>query len=188
MGHKFLIKQQNKEQELRIDVPQEKIDKFYQVFKYILYKTGGDPYLGKTKIFKLLYFIDFDFFEKYEKQLMGLKYIKQEFGPLPVVFDKAVENLKKQKEVEEIKRKVYTYDQVKYILTETAKIKIDLLSAEELQHINQEIERFKKYSAQEISSLSHKDLPWLNVDIGKELSYPAVFYRTKETSVRKYGF
>lgn len=187
MNDGFLINKQKKEQELRIDIPQEKINKFYQVFKYILYKARRDPYLEKEKIFKLLYFIDFDFFEKYEKQLMGLRYVKQEFGPLPIIFDKTIEVLKKSKEIEEIKRKIYSYDQTKYILTENSKIKLDLLSAEELEHINQELERFSKYSAQEISELSHKDLPWMNVDIGKELSYPAVFYRTKETSVREYN-
>jgi hypothetical protein len=41
-----------------------------------LRKVGGKPNEGMTVIYKRLYFIDFDYYEKYEYQLMGLVYVK----------------------------------------------------------------------------------------------------------------
>src|SRR3989344_770525 len=48
----------------RISVPQEKVDKFKQVLLYILSKVGGKPNIGQTVLYKLLYFVDFDYYEK----------------------------------------------------------------------------------------------------------------------------
>ena len=76
--------------ELRISIPQRNIEKFKQVLLYILQKVGAKPNIGETVIYKLLYFIDFDYYELYEEQLMGLKYIKNTYGPTPVDFAKLV--------------------------------------------------------------------------------------------------
>ncbi len=45
--------------------------KFKEVLLYILGKVGSLPNVGETVIYKLLYFIDFDYFEMYEEQLIG---------------------------------------------------------------------------------------------------------------------
>jgi transcriptional regulator with XRE-family HTH domain len=76
------IKKSEKKQEtgIRIDVPQERADKFRQVLLYILKKAGGKPNVGMTVLYKILYFIDFDYYEKYEEQLMGALSIKNNWG------------------------------------------------------------------------------------------------------------
>jgi hypothetical protein len=40
-----------------------------------------------------LYFIDLDYYEKYEEQIMGLKYMKTPVGPVPFGFEKTRETL-----------------------------------------------------------------------------------------------
>ncbi|MCX6717225.1 MAG: helix-turn-helix transcriptional regulator, partial [Candidatus Taylorbacteria bacterium] len=55
--------------ELRINVPQKNLEKFKEVLLYILSRVGGKPNVGETVLYKLLYFIDFDFYEKFEEQL-----------------------------------------------------------------------------------------------------------------------
>ncbi|MFA4889304.1 MAG: helix-turn-helix domain-containing protein, partial [Candidatus Omnitrophota bacterium] len=62
-------------EEIRINVPQKRLDKFKEVLIYILNKVGSKPNVGETVIYKLLYFIDFDFYEKYEEQLIGATYL-----------------------------------------------------------------------------------------------------------------
>ena len=42
----------------------------------ILYLAARVPDLTAKKLYCLLYFIDFDFYEKYERSLTGLTYIK----------------------------------------------------------------------------------------------------------------
>ena len=60
-------KEHPKENDLRIDIPIENIEKFKQVFLYILKKVGAKPNVGQTVLYKLLYFIDFDYYELFEK-------------------------------------------------------------------------------------------------------------------------
>jgi len=73
------INERKVENTLRISVPEDKIEKFLQVLLYILNKVGGKPNVGMTVLYKLLYFIDFDYYEKYKEQLMGLTYIKNHY-------------------------------------------------------------------------------------------------------------
>ena len=49
---------------IRINVPQKNLEKFKEVLLYILNKVGSKPNIGETVIYKLLYFVDFDFYEK----------------------------------------------------------------------------------------------------------------------------
>jgi transcriptional regulator with XRE-family HTH domain len=50
--------------------------KFKQAFLYLLTKSAGKPNVGKTVLNKLLYFADFNHYEKYWKSITGVDYIK----------------------------------------------------------------------------------------------------------------
>ena len=69
----------SKSSEMRISVPQENIAKFKEVLLYILEKIGARANIGEAVICKLLYFIDFDYYEKHEEQLIGATYIKNNY-------------------------------------------------------------------------------------------------------------
>ena len=98
---------QEAKDEIRISVPQEKAEKFEQTLLYILAKIGGKPNIGQTVLYKLLYFIDFDYYEKFEEQLIGAKYIKNHYGPTPVMFAKFIERLEKKKKIKKKQKKIF---------------------------------------------------------------------------------
>ncbi len=175
-----------KKHNIRISVPQEKAEKFKQVLLYVLAKIGGNPNIGKTVLYKILYFIDFDYYEKYEEQLIGARYIKNTYGPSPVMFEKIVEELQRDDKIEKIKSKFYDYEQSKYLINPSKKIDISVLSSQELNHINGEIDRLGNMTATEISGLSHSDTPWVVAEDREQLKYEHVFYRSPLTSVREY--
>lgn len=177
---------QKVENEIRISIPQEKVDKFRQVLLYILKKVGGKPNVGMTVLYKLLYFIDFDYYEKYEEQLMGLVYLKNHHGPTPLLFEKLIGNMVKTGEVEIIKSKFYQYPQVKYLVNPEVKPDLSILNGQEKDHIDWELQRLSDMTATQLSDLSHKDVPWVSADNGKTLDYESTFYRMPETSVRSY--
>ena len=52
-------------EDIRINVPVKNLEKFKEVLLYILNKVGSRPNIGESVIYKLLYFIDFDFYERY---------------------------------------------------------------------------------------------------------------------------
>ena len=178
-------KEHPKENDLRIDIPIENIEKFKQVFLYILKKVGAKPNVGQTVLYKLLYFIDFDYYELFETQLMGLRYIKNHYGPSPVAFAKLVKEMENDEELEIIKTKRFNHDMTKYLpLVEPD---LSLLSAKELAHIDKVLEKHSDKSAKELSEFSHKDIPWISADEQAPIEYEAVFYRNEDTSVREYN-
>lgn len=182
---KETINSDNKREEIRIDVPQNKADKFKEVLLYILSKVGAKPNVGLTVLYKLLYFIDFNYYEKYEEQLIGATYIKNHFGPTPIYFSKIIEDMKQKNEVEEVKSQYFLHDQKKYLPKRPADL--SKLSANELQTIDQVLSQLSDKTAKELSDYSHEDVPWKTAIEGKPIDYEAVFYRTDKYSVRDYG-
>ena len=92
-----MIKRLTKKKEsMEIRVNKEDAEKFKQVLLYILNKVGAKPNVGETVIHKLLYFIDFDYYEKYEENLMGATYIKNHHGPTSVSLVKIIEDMEKK--------------------------------------------------------------------------------------------
>lgn len=172
--------------EIRISIPQEKLDKFKQILLYLLKKVGGKPNIGMTAIYKLLYFIDFDYYEKHEEQLMGLKYIKNHFGPTPILFEKIIQEMMEDNQIERIKSKYYQHEQIKYLINPEVEPDLSILNGQEKEHIDWELQRLSDLNAKTLSDFSHKDVPWLSAQSGEPLEYEAVFYRTADTSVRDY--
>lgn len=171
-------------EDIRIDIPQENIEKFKQVFLYIINKIGSKPNVGQVVLYKLLYFIDFDYYELYEEQLMGLKYIKNDFGPTPVSFAKVIKQMEKDNMLEEVKTKRFDYSMTKYLPLVEADL--SSITAKEIKFIDEEIEKHGQKSATELTELSHKDIPWIGTKMKEIIPYEAVFYRNSDTSVRTY--
>jgi transcriptional regulator with XRE-family HTH domain len=178
------IKPKKEKQEMRISVPQENIVKFREVLLYILEKVGARPNIGETAIYKLLHFIDFDYYEKFEEQLIGARYIKNHFGPTPVAFKKIADQMIEKGEIEKIKSRYFQHEQKKYLPRRTADLKV--LSAQEIQHIDDVLNRLAWKNAKELSDYSHSDTPWQVHKAGEEISYESVFYRDDDHSIRNY--
>lgn len=181
---KGIKKIKEEKQEMRISVPQKNIKKFKEVLLYILEKVGARPNIGETAIYKLLYFIDFDYYEKFEEQLIGATYIKNHFGPTPVEFKKITDEMMEKGEIEKVKSRYFQHEQKKYLPRRGTNLKI--LSAQEIQHIDEVLGRLAWKNATELSEYSHSDTPWRVHKMGEEISYETVFYRDDDHSVRNY--
>jgi transcriptional regulator with XRE-family HTH domain len=176
---------QKENQEIRIHVPKKNLEKFKEVLLYILKKVGSKPNVGESVLYKLLYFIDFNFYEKYEEQLIGATYIKNNFGPTPKEFIKIVEMMERDEELVRVKDKYFEYPQRKYLPRRNPDLSI--LKAHELMIIDEVLAKLSDMNATEISEYSHNDVPWLTTIDGDIIQYESVFYRTAPHSVRSYS-
>lgn len=182
-----IIEEAKKEKQtpsIRINVPQKNLNKFKEVLIYILNKIGSKQNVGETLIYKLLYFIDFNFYEKYETQLIGATYIKNRYGPTPVEFKRITDEMIASEEIEKIKSEYYKYPQTKYLPLRRADLSI--LKAHEKEIIDNVLDKFSDMTAKEISEYSHNDVPWITTMNGMNIEYESVFYRTRPYSVREY--
>jgi transcriptional regulator with XRE-family HTH domain len=181
------FKSQGKTQttEERISVPKLQVNKFKNVLLYILEKCAGKPNVGETVLYKLLYFVDFNYYELYEEHLTGAKYRKLPYGPVPQKLDIIINQMIDEGQLQRLKTDYYGLQQTRYLPL----IKADLqeLKASEKEVIDRVIDQMSDWSAAAISNYSHRDLPWEVTDEGKYISYELAFYREAPFSVRNYG-
>lgn len=170
--------------QIRINIPQKNINKFREVLLYILNKVGSKPNVGETVLYKILYFIDFDFYEKYEEQLIGATYIKNNYGPTPVEFKKIVDKMIDDGEIIKVKSVYFEYPQTKYL--PVRKADLTKFKANEIELIDDILNRLSDMNASQISEYSHNDVPWMTTENQGTIEYESVFYRTPSYSVREY--
>jgi len=172
-----------KQPAVRMSIPQKNIHILKEVLLYILDKVGAKTNVGETVLYKLLYFIDFDFYEKFEEQLIGAQYIKNHYGPTPVEFKKVITMMKEQKELMEVGTKYFQYPQKKYL--PLRKPDLRTFKAHEIKLIDEVIDKLSDMDAKKISDYSHGDVPWITTENGHIINYESVFYRTPPYSVRE---
>jgi len=165
-------------------IPKDNVQKFKEVLLYILEQIGAKPNVGQTVLYKILYFIDFDYYEKHEQKLIGATYIKNHFGPTPVEFKGIVEEMEKDGELEEMRSSYFQHDQTKYIPVRSPNLA--LLNGQELEHIDEELQRFGDWNARKLSDYSHGDIPWIKHRQGEVIEYNLVFEREGEYAQRDY--
>lgn len=162
--------------------PKVSPERLREVLLYVLDKVGGKPNVGETVLYKLLYFIDMDYYEKHGKSITGLTYIHNTYGPSPVSDFRAVVNdMRAHDELDIVETKFFNNTQKKYLLHIAPELK--KLKASEIKHIDEELARLGDKTARELSDMSHKDTPWIVTPQGKPIDYRDVFYRTSATAV-----
>lgn len=161
----------------KISVKPWNIEKFKELVLYILHKVGMQPNIWKTVLYKLLYFCDFDFYEKTWKSITGISYVKLPRWPAPYRFDEIVNTMIKDKELLSVSWEYKWYVQQRFLPN---KIYQKIFSTTELGVIDWVLEHYSNSNASEISEYSHWDIPWkqtedmeiINYSLAKKREYP----------------
>lgn len=151
--------------------------KFRAVLLYILQKCKDKQNIGKVVLYKLLYFSDFNYYEKYRMFLTGSTYSRLPRGPVPNVAD-VLELLDSFGDIEIRKEEYHGYEQTKYVAKESPDM--TLLLQEEIKVIDDVIDKLGDLNANEISDYSHGDMPWLLTKDFEEIDYNLVFKRNEK--------
>jgi len=171
--------------QIRISVPQKNLEKFKEVLLYLLSRVGSKPNVGETVIYKLLYFIDFNYYELYEEQLIGATYQKNKHGPTPIEFKKIVDKMIEDEDIVKIKSNYFNFPQRKYLPLREPDL--SKLTSAEREIVDRVLRQLSDMNAAQISDYSHNDVPWLTTEDGGIIDYESVFYRTPPYSVRQYS-
>ena len=145
---------------------------------YTVARCGGKPNVGETVLYKLFYFIDFDSFEIAGKPIVGLKYLKLQYGPVPskIEYCAVIEDMQEKGELKIIKQNYGDFFQKKYVAF--AEPDSDAFSYEELMLINSVIDRLSGMTARQITEYVHEDAPWKFSPVESVIDYRLVFERT----------
>lgn len=155
-----------------------------QVLLYVLSIVQDKGNVGETVLQKLLYFIDFDYFEKYEENFMGETYLRKTFGPMNMRLQPELQRLQETGLIEKGKYNYFGKTQTYYRVVGDARW--NDLTSHHLAHIDDVLNRLSDYNARQISEYSHDDIPWRCTIPGKAIPYELVFYRGDRHSVKEY--
>lgn len=160
--------------------------KLFLIQRILKEMEGG--YADLWQIYKLMYFIDFEFYNRFKKSVSGAEYYNWQYGPMPYKNDAdyAKNNLVDLGEKKNLWKKV---DEAgKTIQINLQKIHGpemgDAFSTEEEMIISEILEKYKKLSGKELVDLSHGDMPWIMTSDKEKIEYEYVNWRdTSETTV-----
>lgn len=158
-------------------------DKYQQVILYLCWNLGKEIH-GKKKLAKLLYFVDFDFFEKYNTSITGDVYKALPMGPFPASLDKIIlemenERIIKVKSVEE--REGYLPTEV-YSCTTSLKLNNPTFKDEEKQMLDRVLKNYGQLTGKQLEDLTHNEAPYIGTELKKEIPYELAFYRGTDFS------
>ena len=160
-------------------------EKFKTVLSYVINRCENKANVEKEFICKLLYFSDFNYYEKYETSITHETYIKYERGPYPQHIDEVIDEMLDEGLLKIEKKPYFRATIHKHYLQEVPDL--SLLNTKELSVINNVIDKISGMSAKEVNEYPHGDMPWMIAEDNEDLDYEYVFYRDPEYTVREYG-
>ena len=133
--------------------------------------------LMQTKLWKLCFFSEADFFERFDERLTKTTYIKNNYGPTPDW------KLAKQALEELIKEGSLVLVDDEYIRAGEKNLKH--LDAKKQQSIDNTCSKYAELNVNEIVHLSHQDPAYVMGEHNRPIKFENVHYRSDEEDVYK---
>ena len=134
--------------------------------------------LGKLKIKKLLYYLDFDFFEKYGKSVTGDEYLRFEYGPVPRMAEKILKQME-GKEIKTTRRKIKKGLNDQQHIEPLKDFDLSVFSKEELVMLDEIANKWEKFTGTEMKMATHGEAPWISTEPDAVIDYNLAYYRNK---------
>ncbi len=140
--------------------------------------------LGKLKMMKLLYFLDFDFFEKFGRSITGDEYLRFENGPVPRMGEKFLKEMN-GKEIKITRRKVGEGYNDQMHIEALADFDVNVFEKEELLMLEEIASKWEKFTGSEMKNASHGEAPWIATKPDDVIDYNLALYRNKYGEMAK---
>lgn len=122
-----------------------------------------------TKINKLLWYMDFLFFNKYSRSIAGNMYLHFPYGPVPKGYELILGAMQEEGLI--TKEGIFLHDSIRELLKPAAFCDKSIFSDDELKIMTFILEKFRDYSCTQISQYSHNEPAYLNTPDGQAISY-----------------
>jgi uncharacterized phage-associated protein len=142
--------------------------KYEQVVLFFL-KHFNNATMGRTKLVKLLYFLDFGFYEKHGRSITGDVYVKYPHGPMPGEIETVIKGMTKRRLVKP--RRARFHGKSQHRLEPLAAPDMSVFTRKEVEALEQIGKEFEGSTAKDVEEISHHETPWLVADDGDYVSY-----------------
>jgi len=134
--------------------------------------------LGKLKLMKLLYFLDFDFFEKYGVSVTGDEYLRFENGPVPRMAEKILKQMN-GKEIKIAHRAMPKGYNDQQHIEPLSEFNPNVFTKEEILMLEEIADKWEKFTGTEMKNASHGEAPWIAAKPDEVIDYNLAYYRNK---------
>jgi len=145
------------------------VEKFVNASAYLLERCPG---VTKMKLAKLLYFADKEHLLNYGRPILGDRYIKMEFGPVP----SRGYNLMKGESTAEDQE---LFDRHISVTGNDISLRASAdkrhLSETDIEALDEACKRYGQLTAAQLSHFSHREPAWMNADLNSEMDYRLLF-------------
>lgn len=156
-------------------------EKYQNVILYLCQKLQGEI-RGKKKLAKLLYFADFDFYEKYARSITGDAYRALPMGPFPASLEEITAHLSKKNalDIESVENGGTFHPTEVY----RAKSNPDIskLSEEERSMLDRIALKYGHLNGKQLEELSHAEAPYIGTELREKIPYELTYYRGTDFS------
>ena len=152
--------------------------KYRQTILFFAHKICNGT-LGKLKLMKLLYFLDFDFFEKHGKSVTGDVYLRFQNGPVPRMAEKIIKLMVQKKDIHISTRPVRTGYRDQQLVEPLKNFDSGLFTTEEILMMEETAGKWEKLSGSEMKNASHGEAPWIATKPDEVIDYNLAYYRNK---------
>lgn len=132
--------------------------------------------LGKTKLLKLFYFLDFGFYQKYKRSITGSTYVKYKYGPIPTEAERIFRQLQKENQVISFQKTFHGKSQTRY--EALAEFNSGIFNPEELDFMWAIARFFSPHNAADMKAIAHSETPWRVTLQGEYVSYELAAMRS----------
>lgn len=130
--------------------------KFLELILYVAAKSQNDPDFGKTRLYKALFYAEWNHYIATGRTITGHDYIKGPYGPMPHRGEETLNALEAQRLLAIQRQSRDGYPQQKPIALRDANL--DLFTAQEIAIVDQVIEEQHGMTATGISHRSHEEI------------------------------
>lgn len=142
------------------------IEKIENLIIYIAAKCGG---VLKTKLNKLLWYMDFKHFKEHTVGITGANYLHLPLGPVPMDYELLALKLQNEDRLEAQEVIIGEYSGENYVAKEEADI--SLFEEEELETIDLIIKKLGHMGSRALTNLSHKEAAYKMTSHKQVISY-----------------
>ncbi|MFH1973865.1 MAG: Panacea domain-containing protein [Patescibacteria group bacterium] len=153
-------------------------EKYQEAILYLCRKLGGEI-RGKKKLAKLLYFADFDFYEKFGQPITGDVYTAKQMGPFPTALEETTRAMQTNgcltiESIEEFGADYAPTDIYRCIGTCPS---TSHLSDDEMSMLDRVAKKYGGLNGKQLEDLSHQEAPYVATEPLKEIAYELAYYR-----------
>lgn len=142
--------------------------------------------LGKIKLMKLLYYLDFGYFQEFETSVTGDEYLRWDMGPVPSSAEAVIARMVDEGKLQ-VKEKDIGLRRLKTKYIPLQEYDVHVFSPTELEKLHEVADKWSRHSGSDMVNAVHGEPPWLETAPNAIIDYRLSLKRSGKDSEQLEG-